>query len=237
MEYSMRCPDTFMPVVASWNDSSNTKGRSFGRASAATSNGSLGQKKKKKEICCRQGTIRQEGTCEDTIMRCGRSARWANRPNCSSLSPICIPLHQISERRECLRRPSSGERELEKVVVRCAASHANTLNAYDFGAGVAPTAKNQVFIQASKPRASASGIGTPGEKAATQSPTSWFRHVFANYCTGAKDAQELRSANSRAVEAHPIAERAIGRLLADCSPPESTTMPDLLSASWIKRHR
>jgi multiple sugar transport system substrate-binding protein len=49
--------------------------------------------------------------------------------------------------------------------------------------------KNAVFGQASKRALPASGIGTPGEKAATAIADFIVVDMFANYCTGAKDGK------------------------------------------------
>jgi multiple sugar transport system substrate-binding protein len=46
-----------------------------------------------------------------------------------------------------------------------------------------------VFAQASKRALPASGIGTPGEKAATAIADFIVVDMFANYATGAKDAK------------------------------------------------
>ena len=49
--------------------------------------------------------------------------------------------------------------------------------------------KNAVFAQASRRALPASGIGTPGEKAATAIADFIVVDMFANYCTGAKDSK------------------------------------------------
>ena len=46
-----------------------------------------------------------------------------------------------------------------------------------------------MFGQASQRALPASGIGTPGEKAATAIADFIVVDMFANYCTGAKDAK------------------------------------------------
>ena len=49
--------------------------------------------------------------------------------------------------------------------------------------------KNAVFSQASKRALPASGIGTPGEKAATAIADFLVVDMFANYCTGREGRQ------------------------------------------------
>ena len=62
--------------------------------------------------------------------------------------------------------------------------------------------KNQVFSQASKRALPASGIGTPGEKAATAIADFLVVDMFANYCTGREDAKGAIAVDGTAVEAH-----------------------------------
>ena len=57
--------------------------------------------------------------------------------------------------------------------------------------------KNAVFGQASKRALPASGIGTPGEKAATAIADFIVVDMFANYCTGAKDAKSAMAEAER----------------------------------------
>jgi multiple sugar transport system substrate-binding protein len=65
----------------------------------------------------------------------------------------------------------------------------HTLNAYDSAPVWTADPKNAVFSQASKRALPASGIGTPGEKAATAIADFIVVDMFANYATGAKDAK------------------------------------------------
>ena len=65
----------------------------------------------------------------------------------------------------------------------------HTLNAYDNSPVWTADPKNQVFSQASKRALPASGIGTPGEKAATAIADFLVVDMFANYCTGREDAK------------------------------------------------
>ena len=64
-----------------------------------------------------------------------------------------------------------------------------TLNAYDSAPVWTVDPKNQVFSQASKRALPASGIGTPGEKAATAIADFLVVDMFANYCTGREDVK------------------------------------------------
>src|SRR3982074_3110904 len=63
------------------------------------------------------------------------------------------------------------------------------LNAYDSSPVWTADPKNAVFKEASKRALPASGIGTPGEKAATAIADFLGVDMFANYCTGREDAK------------------------------------------------
>ena len=65
----------------------------------------------------------------------------------------------------------------------------HTLNAYDNSPVWTADPKNAVFAQASKRALPASGIGTPGEKAATAIADFLVVDMFANYCSGRDDAK------------------------------------------------
>lgn len=64
-----------------------------------------------------------------------------------------------------------------------------TLNAYESAPIWKADPKNEVFSQASKRTLPAAGIGTVGEKAATAIADFIVVDMFANYCTGTKDAK------------------------------------------------
>jgi multiple sugar transport system substrate-binding protein len=65
----------------------------------------------------------------------------------------------------------------------------HTLNAYDSAPVWTADPKNEVFSQCSKRALPASGLGLPGEKAATAIAAFLVVDMFANYCTGRDDAK------------------------------------------------
>src|SRR5260370_41427947 len=65
----------------------------------------------------------------------------------------------------------------------------HTLNAYDSAPVGTADPKNAVFAQSSRRALPASGIGTPGEMAATAIADFLLVDMLANYCTGAQDAK------------------------------------------------
>src|SRR5207244_5166038 len=64
-----------------------------------------------------------------------------------------------------------------------------TLSAYESSPIWTAEPKNAPFAQASKRSLTAAGNGTPGEKAATAIADFIVVDMFANYCTGSKDAK------------------------------------------------
>ena len=100
-----------------------------------------------------------------------------------------VQFHQISECREGLYRLHAREGKLDKWLSGARGYLTHTLNAYDNSPVWTADPKNQVFSQASKRALPASGIGTPGEKAATAIADFLVVDMFANYCTGREDAK------------------------------------------------
>ena len=78
----------------------------------------------------------------------------------------------------------------------------HTLNTYDSRRCGPPIPKNPGVRQASKRALPASGIGKPGEKAATAIADFLVVDMFANYCTGREDIKGAIS----------IAERQLKRI-------------------------
>ena len=77
-----------------------------------------------------------------------------------------------------------------------------TLAAYESSPIWTADPKNQPFSQASKRIVYRAGIGTPGEKAEAAIADFLVVDMFANYCTGAKDAKSAISECRAGVEAH-----------------------------------
>src|SRR5215207_2659198 len=128
LEYCKALSDTFIPGVASWNDSSNNKAYLAG------------------ELHC----------------------------TANGISPFVAFMLE----KENYDKWLSGARGYLT----------HTLNSYDSSPVWTADPKNQVFSQASKRALPASGIGTPGEKAATAIADFLVVDMFANYCTGRETA-------------------------------------------------
>ena len=123
--------------------------------------------------------------------RCGRSVRSASRPNCSSAVPIlAFNFTKYPNAGEGLHRLHAGEGKLRQVAVRRAGLSDPHAQAPTTPSPVwTADPKNEVFSHASERALPASGIGTPGEKAATAIADFLVVDMFANYCSGRDDAK------------------------------------------------
>ena len=124
------------------------------------------------------------------ITRCGRSARSASRPNCSSAVPIlAFNFTKYPNAAKAFIAFMLEKENFDKWLSGARGYLTHTLNAYDSAPVWTADPKNAVFGQASKRALPASGIGTPGEKAATAIADFLVVDMFANYCTGREDAK------------------------------------------------
>ena len=212
LEYCKALSDTFIPGTASWNDGPTTR-RSWPANSIAPPTASRSMLPRR--------TIRTRRISPTTpTTRCGRSVRSASRPNCSlrfrswrSTSPnIRMPRRPSSP--SCWRRNSSrsGCRARGGILpTRSTPTNSAPVWTAD--------PKNQVFSQASKRALPASGIGTPGEKAATAIADFIVVDMFANYCTGTKDAKGAIADAERQLK-RIYRSGTIGRAAARLRPPD-----------------
>ena len=111
LEYCKALSETFLPGVASWNDSSNNKVYLSGDLHC-TANGISVYVAAKDDPC-------QEGTHRGHLSRAvaGRSDRQADRIAALRSDPG-VQVHQIPERREGLHRLHAGEGKLRQVADR-----------------------------------------------------------------------------------------------------------------------
>jgi len=182
LEYAKALSDTFIPGVASWNDSSNNKAFLSGEL-YLTSNGiSI-------YVAAKDDPAKKE-LAEDTY-----HALW---PVGTSGKPTELQLAVPILAFNFCKYPNAAkafiafmlEKEnFEKWLSGARGYLTHTLNAYDSAPVWTADPKNAVFGQASKRALPASGIGTPGEKAATAIADFLVVDMFANYCTGAKDGK------------------------------------------------
>jgi multiple sugar transport system substrate-binding protein len=182
LEYVKALSDTFIPGVASWNDSSNNKAFLSGDL-YLTSNGiSI-------YIAAKDDPAKKE--LADDIDH----ALWPVGPLGKPTElQLAVPILAFN----FTKYPNAAkafiafmlEKEnFDKWLTGARGYLTHTLNAYDAAPVWTADPKNAVFGQASKRALPASGIGTPGEKAATAIADFIVVDMFANYCTGAKDAK------------------------------------------------
>src|ERR1700687_5032228 len=186
LEYAKALSDTFIPGVASWNDSSNNKAFLSGEL-YLTSNGiSI-------YVAAKDDPANKD-LAEDIDQ-----ALWPVGPIGKPTElQLAVPILAFN----FTKYPNAAKAfiafmlekdQFEKWLSGARGYLTHTLNAYDSAPVWTADPKNAVFAQASKRALPASGIGTPGEKAATAIADFLVVDMFANYCTGAQDAKTAMS--------------------------------------------
>jgi multiple sugar transport system substrate-binding protein len=182
LEYAKELSDTFIPGVASWNDSSNNKAFLSGDL-YLTSNGiSI-------YVAAKDDPAKKE-LAEDID-----HALWPVGPIGKPTElQLAVPILAFNftkypQASKAFIAYMLEKENFEKWLSGARGYLTHTLNAYDSAPVWTADPKNAVFGQASKRALPASGIGTPGEKAATAIADFIVVDMFANYCTGAKDAK------------------------------------------------
>jgi len=182
LDYCKTLSETFIPGVASWNDSSNNKAYLAGELYCTLNGISI-------YVAAKTDPTKKE-LAEDTF---------------HALHPVG-PVGKPSELQLALpilafnftKYPNAAkafiafmlEKEQFEGWLQGAQGYlTQTLNAYENAPIWTADPKNTVFSQASKRTLPASGIGMVGEKAATAIADFIVVDMFANYCTGTKDAK------------------------------------------------
>ena len=182
LEYCKALSDTFIPGTASWNDSSNNKAFLAGELH-----------------CTNNGISIYVAAVDDaTKKELAADTYHAFYPIGPVGKPtelqLCVPILAF----KFTKYPNAAkafvafmlEKEnFDKWLSGARGYLTHTLNAYDASPVWTADPKNQVFSQASKRSLPASGIGTPGEKAATAIADFLVVDMFANFCTGREDAK------------------------------------------------
>jgi len=182
LEYAKALSDTFIPGVASWNDSSNNKAYLAGELHCTANGISI-------YVAAKDDPTKKE-LAEDTY-----HALWPVGPVGKPTElQLAVPILAFN----FTKYPNAAkafiafmlEKEnYDKWLSGARGYLTHTLNAYDSSPVWTADPKNQVFSQASKRALPASGIGTPGEKAATAIADFLVVDMFANYCSGRDDAK------------------------------------------------
>src|SRR3984893_8090550 len=182
LEYAKALSDTFIPGVASWNDSSNNKAFLSGEL-YMTSNGiSI-------YVAAKDDPAKKD-LAEDTYHALGATAR-SGKPTELQLCVLILAFNftKYPNAAKAFIAFMLEKENFEKWLSGARGYLTHTLNAYDSAPVWTADPKNQVFSQASKRALPASGIGTPGEKAASAIADFLVFDMFANYCTGREDAK------------------------------------------------
>ena len=182
LEYAKALSDNFIPGVASWNDSSNNKAFLSGELSLTSNGISI-------YVAAKDDPAKKD-LAEDTY-----HALWPVGPvGHPTELQLCVPILAFN----FTKYPDAAkafvafmlEKEnYDKWLSGARGYLTHTLNAYDSSPVWTADPKNAVFGQASKRALPASGIGTPGEKAATAIADFMIVDMFANYCTGREDTK------------------------------------------------
>jgi multiple sugar transport system substrate-binding protein len=182
LEYVKALSDTFIPGVASWNDGSNNKAFLAGELYCTLNGISI-------YIAAKDDPTKKD-LAEDTY-----HALWPVGPIGKPTElQLCVPILAFN----FTKYPNAAkafvafmlEKEnYDKWLTGARGYLTHTLNAYDNAPIWTADPKNTVFREASKRALPASGIGKVGEKAATAIADFIVVDMFANYCTGAKDAK------------------------------------------------
>jgi multiple sugar transport system substrate-binding protein len=182
LEYCKALSDTFIPGVASWNDSSNNKAYLSGELYLTANGISI-------YVAAKDDPTKKD-LADDTY-----HALWPVGPvGHPTELQLCFPILAFN----FTKYPDAAKAfiafmmekdQYEKWLTGAKGYLTQTLNAYDSAPVWTADPKNAVFAQASKRSLPASGIGTPGEKAATAIADFLVVDMFANYCTGREDAK------------------------------------------------
>jgi len=180
LEYGKQLSETFIPGVASWNDSSNNKAFLSGELFLTGNGISI--------YVAAKDDPAMKDLAEDIY-----HALWPVGPIGKPTElQLTVPILAFN----FTKYPNAAKafiafmlekQNFEKWLSGARGYLTQTLNAYDSAPVWTADPKNAVFAQASKRALPASGIGTPGEKAATAIADFIVVDMFANYCTGAKD--------------------------------------------------
>jgi multiple sugar transport system substrate-binding protein len=182
LEYCKALSDTFIPGTASWNDSSNNKAFLAGELYCTGNGISI-------YVAAKDDPSKKD-LAEDTY-----HALWPVGPVGKPTElQLCVPILAF----KFTKYPNAAKafiafmlekQNFEKWLMGARGYLTHTLNAYDSAPVWTADPKNYVFSQASKRALPASGIGHPGEKAATAIADFLVVDMFANYCTGREDAK------------------------------------------------
>jgi multiple sugar transport system substrate-binding protein len=194
LEYAKALSDNFIPGVASWNDSSNNKAFLAGEL-FCTSNGISIYIA---ELDGGKTDPKMKELADDTY-----HALWPVGPVGKPAElQLVVPMLAFN----FTKYPNAAKafitfmlekEQFDKWLTGSRGYLTQTLNGYNSAPVWKADPKNEVFSHASERALPASGIGTPDERAATAIGDFIVVDMFANYCTGSKDAKAAVSEAER----------------------------------------
>jgi multiple sugar transport system substrate-binding protein len=180
LEYCKALSEHFIPGVASWNDSSNNKAFLAGEL-FLTSNG-----------ISIYVAAKDDASKKDLAADMDHALYPTGPVGKPSELQLAVPILAF----KFTKNPNAAKafitfmleaQNFDKWLMGARGYLTHTLNAYDASPVWTADPKNKVFASASKRALPASGIGKPGEKAATAIADFLIVDMFANYCTGRED--------------------------------------------------
>jgi len=182
LEYCKQLSETFISGTGSWNDSSNNKAFLSGELHCTNNGISI--------YVAAQADPTKKEIAEDMD-----HALWPVGPVGKPTElQLCVPILAFKYSKSPQAAKAFIAFMLEKPnfdpwLIGSKGYLTHCLNAYDSNPVWTSDPKNTVFGQASKRSLPASGIGTPGERAAAAIADFLVVDMFANYCLGREDVK------------------------------------------------
>jgi len=182
LDYCKTLSDTFIPGVASWNDSSNNKAYLAGELYCTLNGISI-------YVAAKTDPTKKE-LAEDTFHALHPIGPVGKHSELQLALPIlAFNFTKYPNAAKAFIAFMLEKEQFEGWLQGAQGYLTQTLNAYENAPVWTEDPKNTVFSQAAKRTLPASGIGTVGEKAAQAIADFIVVDMFANYCTGTKDAK------------------------------------------------
>src|SRR5438477_4310529 len=195
LDYVKALSETFIPGVASWNDSSNNKAFLSGELYLTNNGISI-------YVAAKDDPTKQD-LAADTYHALFPVGPVGKPSELHATFPIlAFKFTKYPNAAKAFITFMLEKENFDKWLTASRGYLTQTLNAYETSPVWTADPKNYVFSQASKRTLPASGIGHPGEKAAQAIADFIVVDMFANYCTGREDAKGAMA----------IAERQLKRI-------------------------
>jgi multiple sugar transport system substrate-binding protein len=190
LDYCKALSETFISGVASWNDSSNNKAFLAGELYCTANGISI-------YVAAKDDPTKKD-LAEDTYHALLPVGPVGHPTELQLLVPmLAFNFTKYPNAAKAFIAFMLEKEQYEKWLIASRGYLTQTLAAYESSPIWTADPKNQVFSQSSKRMIPISGLGTPGEKAEAAIADFIVVDMFANYCTGAKDAKTAISEAER----------------------------------------